>query len=306
MILVGRVITLFLCLFSGVAAWLFFVVWVGTLVIDMIDKQWWGQHGGLVLLAGYPLGVAVLVLSGMIGWWLRILIGARNPSGRERAQLERAADRLREEYEELHGRRLRDPRFQVIDADVFNAMALQGRTVTFTTKLLRHAKDKDEDGAQLLYGVLAHELGHVHHGDTSQILWMQALLWPLSPFIWTARLMVGLLGGLGTIPIFGIPFLLLGWLFIAMVWICVLPDRLAWFVLGLTSKTGEWRADRFAFSVGGRKGLQLFLEEISGEDVYTGGTLMDHYQRSHPPVELRLDRLERLAEEAEQAPRQPC
>ena len=306
MIVVGRVIALFLCLFSGLAAWYFLIAWVGTLTVGLIDEQWWGRHSGLVFLVGYPVGVAVLLLSGIFGWWLRILIGARNPSGRERAQFERAADRLQEKYEELHGRRLRDFRFQVVDADIFNAMALPGRTVTFTTKLLRHAKDKDEDGAQMLYGVLAHELGHIHHGDTSQTLWMQALLWPLAPFVWTARLSVRLFAWLCAIPIIGMLLLLFQWIFIAMVWICVLPERLAWSVLGLTSKAGEWRADRFAFNIGGRKGLQLFLEEISGEDVYTGGTLMDHYQRSHPPVELRLDRLERLAEEAEQAPRQSC
>ncbi len=304
MIMVGRVVALCLCLISGFVAWLFLVVVIPGIIVGNTNPEWWDKLFPIVLFVGYLVGIAALLLPGVIGWSVKIRHGARNPSGRELAQFEHASDRLHREYETLNGRRLPRLSWQVVDAKELNAMAFPARWIVVSNQLLRVTNENGEDGEHMLYGILAHEVGHIHYGDTSQVLWMSALLWSFSPFSLAARLMIYLCGIPASIPIIGIPFYLLSWIFVGMIWICAVPAKIAWYILGMTSRAIEFRADRFAFDMKGGRGLQLFLETISGEDVYKGGTIMDYYQRSHPPVELRLDRLVRLSKDEGQATEQ--
>ena len=305
MVLIGRVIALFLCLFSGSAAWSLLFVITGMIATQFIDGEWWNQYGPIALLAGYPVIGGLMTIPGAFRGSVEIKIGARKPSDREQQQLDLAKDRLSKEYEMLNGQSLPNLTWSVVDVDELNAMAFPDRWIVVTRKLLEFVRENEENGEHLLYGVLAHEIGHIHHGDASQVKWMQCLTWPLEPYIWMARLFVAVFSILGSIPILGIAFLIFYWLFIAMTWCCLLPQKIAWFIQSMTGKANEWRADRFAFDMHGGRGLRLFLEAVSGEDVYTGGTIMDHYQRSHPPVELRLNRLEQLSKEAELGARQP-
>jgi Zn-dependent protease with chaperone function len=260
----------------------------------------------LLLIASSPLGDKVMAL----------FFTLRRKSMREDARIAPIVEHIKHLYHEKYGEYL-DLDVQMMDIPTINGMAIGRKTVVVTTGLLKTGSDEE------VTGVIAHEAGHLHHGDGRYNLAMGALffltaflmMWPFVFIViyeildWIFGLrtdkqnenkkdqkeqigpLQGLCGGLTFILVVMIIFL---FPYYVCAWIITIPLRRivdgAEFVIQWPQ---EYRADRFAAELGYGPAMIELFERIGDEDIRTLTGFMSKYFYSHPPTALRLDRIER-------------
>ncbi|MBC7104412.1 MAG: M48 family metalloprotease [Firmicutes bacterium] len=180
-------------------------------------------------------------------------------------------------------------RVGVIASPIANAFALGRRTVAVTEGLLQTA------GPEELAGVLAHELGHLKHGDA---LALARVVFVYTPGMWAATLV-------NWVAWVGANFIartgLVGWFMAAGVyypWLAMarLLNFVTTAVVMKQSRDAEFRADGFAGEVSPtcRAGLISFLEKLHAWESQAGrrpGGLVAALLASHPPTRERIERL---------------
>ena len=267
-----------LCLVMATGTVQGLIVWIGWLPRELTDPELFTFATFCVLV----VGLVGLVVGGPM---LDIRLGARFPSRREQQQLDEAAEEINQAFAARHGRPIKVS-WRVLDTNEYQAMAYGRSSIAVSRQFLRDATDSGH-GQSVLKGVIAHELGHIHHRDTMVTLLMIVSAWPIA----LARLVA--IAMFVWIPYAGpILVLALRWLFFLLEW----P---AWFLLAASSKGAEYRADRFAAQLVGAEGLTEFFDFIAPLDVNEGQGVVAHYMRSHPPIEHRRGRLEAFAEETQ-------
>jgi len=230
--------------------------------------------------AALMLGLIVLgIVTPIGGWWFNISLGGRRPSEREAAVFAEIGAELGQQYRDAFGRSMPAIQWAVIDVNDYNAMAYGSRQIAVTRGLMKYATDNGSKGMDTLKGILAHELGHIQNGDTRIFYPLLFATWPVRVFRWFLLL-------LNVIPFVG-PFL-------AGVGISVTyaVEAISWALLGMVSSPAEYRADKFACKLAGGNGLLDFFDIMTPLDVRKGGSILEHYTRSHPPVELRRNKVE--------------
>jgi Zn-dependent protease with chaperone function len=261
----------------------------GVAAIVLLIKE--GSAGGAMgyaELALIPTGWAIFALITPVGggWWWRSNLGGREPSGRERSAYEAAMQELREQTDEP----LQEPGgWFVLDTPELDA-SVCGNTLALSRGLFE---------TTYLPAVLAHELGHLNTSDGRLTAAFNRLLINPPPrpkhneqqqqqqrplqfraddrvlltitlvgiLIWLARKsVIFAMGGFGL-------------RLIAPFWGSYWRER-------------EYLADSFAAALGQGEELADFLE--------THVLMHDHpvpliwlTEHTHPPTELRLDRLRR-------------
>ena len=132
----------------------------------------------------------------------------------------------------------------------------------------------------ILLGVTAHELGHLHYKDTIALTIMLSVGWPF--FLY--RLVFGFL--VAFIPYVG---LTVSSLLLSTV---TFIEGFGWLIHGFGNKSREYRADLFsARLVGPRKLMAAFDRLVEREDYKGSSGILEYYVRSHPPTELRRSEL---------------
>lgn len=210
----------------------------------------------------------------------------RRASGREKQKIRRAVELVGIQYKKRYGKKLK-VNVYVEDQPYPYAMAVGTKTVAVSTGLLGSASDEE------ITAVIAHEVGHLHYRDGV----MCSLLFTGHMFIsrggvafilflarFVGPLIAGwmLLVGVMHYPVYGILYFGLIPLFYILRFIkfCI-----SWPI--------EYRADRFAASLGFGQGIISFFDKLVGEDIRRKQGFLSYYAYSHPPSELRVDRMEK-------------
>jgi Zn-dependent protease with chaperone function len=169
-----------------------------------------------------------------------------------------------------------------------NAFAVGNNTVTISRGLLIGGGDDE------LRGVLAHELGHIHNGDSvrAKIFCIVSMVGQLilMLYIFIAKV----LAGIGRLPI---PFasilanifsIIISLQVVLIEWLIMLPLTIGQYI---GSRQQEYRADQYAASLGYRSELKTFLYKILDLDNHSSG-LAGLLWRTHPKVGDRIRKLE--------------
>ena len=213
------------------------------------------------------------------------LMGARHAAGEEK---QRIADAFSVVCERS-GTSIEDYRLYTIDNNILNAFAF-GRNHIAVTKPLMRTLTREQ-----LTGVLAHEAGHLKHGDT-KMLTLTACMQNVGQL--AVNILCGIFtvcGWVAKIPLVGLAAAILSW-FIALTvvplqFLVNLPSNLVMLYL---SRQDEYAADRYAceLGLGGElyDGLALIC---SGEQRMS---FLQRIQSTHPDSENRLKRIREFVE----------
>jgi len=226
---------------------------------------------GLVALALTPAGEA----------YFRAANRLRRPRPEEdaaiRPLLENACRRCGAEVPELF----------VSDSECPNAFAVGRKTVAVTRGLLAQALQEEVEA------VLAHELGHLAHGDSRylQAAWVLNLVgsitaWTATAAVTVAAAFAGAAGGREGRAATAFAALVMVWLLRAVSWSLFQVQRLS---LLAVCRSREYEADAFAARAGYRDGLVGFLRRLTPPQAPQGlaATLL----ATHPAPAKRIKRL---------------
>jgi len=179
------------------------------------------------------------------------------------------------------------PQLFISDANYPNALATGLKTVAVTRGLLKTATPEE------IKGVLAHEVGHLIHGDTKISLVVQvvntvgnvatAILSAIVIFISTIAGSTREREGVA----FAIVLSLFALLFKALLSLFQLLIRIGYFAVG---RQEEFLADAFAKRLGFANGLVSFLRKIEDFEEAPVG-FWNAVQSTHPPTAVRIDKL---------------
>jgi Zn-dependent protease with chaperone function len=253
------------------------------LLVLLIKGEPLGGAQGLAEIALIPTGWSVLALMTPFGggWWWAQNMGGRDPSQREQLAYQDAVEHLQAQSSGP----LRLPGFWFVLDEPLPDAAVCGNTLMLSRGLLE---------SEYLPAVLAHELGHLDSSDGKLTAAINRLI--INPLPKTrekqpAQHDLVVTGGdrlLLTITMFG-----------AALWVLRLMIRFAQGGLGLRIMAPGWgsywrereyTADQHAARLGQAEELADFLE--------THALIHDHpvpfiwlTEHTHPPTELRIDKL---------------
>lgn len=289
--------TIFNWLFGNYKAWDFHCLSSPHIITYCV----YGSYLVLFLICTSNLfGVATLFIK-----FLRSNSGVRNAMNREdyyKDRIIKACDNLERKYKAIYNK---TPKIKVklIDSQIKNAVIFSDNVIVLTTELLENS-DNDE-----LEGVIAHEWGHMHNGDTiyNQLSFTNAVVSNNIEVGIILRSMLGLFAIVNHVPFVGTVLgLFLIIFFGPFIGICFLFAILSSFLStfeALISQRQEYLADQFALSLDAGDGLLTFLYadmkqqenffKIMSVGSMLNSTLKSIY-RSHPASEKRIKRLEKI------------
>lgn len=279
-----------------VTMFLLFAVYLGFLAI-----LFWAGAGYITIavVGGVLLLVQYFYSDRLVLWSL----GARIVSPEEAPQLHGTVDRL------VALADLPKPKVAIVDSEVPNALATgrnQRNSVVAVTRGLMERLDPPE-----LEAVLAHELTHVKNRDMT-VITIASFLSTVAFFVMRNFAFMGFYGGRrrdGGASAFALVYLasLLVWL-------------ISFFLIRVLSRYREYAADRGSAIITGAPSQlgsallkisgtmqripQRDLREVEGMNAFfifpaiTGGSVMELFS-THPSLEHRLARLERMQQEME-------
>ena len=153
---------LLLLLFNG------FVLFCAAVLLMDFFKPTVVTHFDIFLCGGISFvavcGLAFLFDSPLGQWFLRLLSGARRTIEREQRRLNPTIDRVQLAIQNTHGLMpLKKLRVMVIDEPTPNAFAIGKHNLILSRGLYETATEEE------LAGVIAHEFGHLHNGDSQKL-----------------------------------------------------------------------------------------------------------------------------------------
>lgn len=256
--------------------------------------------GGFSLLA--VLGMAVLFNSSAGEWMLRLYSGARKTIPREDKKLNPIIERVQQAIEIKLSRKKIPVHLMVVDEPIPNAFAIGKSTIIVSRAL--YEKSTDEE----LAGVIAHEFGHLHNGDSNQLgiaLGMSLVSMTISI---TAGFFAMLIGGLSNLSgstksDSGAAIAIFGFFTLFFVMFFTFFVRAGNWILNLAmlfiGRKQEHKADQFAIKAGFGAGLLSFLETIKDMEFEKPKTLFSRIYATHPATMLRIGEVEKsLPEQA--------
>lgn len=259
---------LFVLLFNG----LIFFVMVSCFVSSALH----GLLGSLILTLLFILASHTRFVESLLLW----SSGLRPASIEESSRVDALFRELAVKAHLPH-----PPRLFIADSSFPNAYAIGKQTVGLTKGLLEKTTNEE------LYGVLAHEFGHLKHGDSfrysiTRILNIGGILsaWVILHIVkfQSYHLLPSSMGFLdvtfsGSVAVIYLLTTLIRWYFGA-----------GFRVVGPKE---EYRADSFVAEVGGGDGFISFLNRSTQAEVSWNRSFWEKVAATHPPVILRIDRI---------------
>ena len=179
----------------------------------------------------------------------------------------------------------------IIDSININACALGKKTVAVTRGAIEALSEEE------LQGLIAHELGHIAHGDTKAILLMTVGNGIFTILIVIAQIVINVLNSLfEKRHISGFLMLLLKILFHFTLFYAV---NLGQIILSVKSRQNEYRADQFAYEVGYGEDLVSTLYILHDIAMSDNRKVIEKLKASHPHTARRIGRLESMIDEDE-------
>ena len=188
---------------------------------------------------------------------------------------------------------LQGVKIYIIDAMYINAFALGKKTVA-VTKGAVESLSEDE-----LKGFIAHELGHIAHGDTKALLLTTVGNGIFMIFILAGQFAMNIINSV--VDRHGISGFILGlmkfWLHTILFYFLYIGQ----FILAINSRKNEYAADKFAFEIGYGDDLVSALYLLQDMCISESAKLVDRLKASHPHIAKRIGMLESMIDKAEQA-----
>lgn len=225
------------------------------------------------------------------------MMGARKLIPSEEKKIIPILESVRQKAIERYPNEIMKTRLWVIDEREINAFAVGRTSVVLTRALVETYNEKK------IAAVIAHELGHLYHGDSSRtavkfgisligmlvlftLTWFSGALNPTTDRVYYINKDEWLLGILIRMVVFIVllPFVLSTRLVVNL--IDALSKR--------ESRMRELRADRFAVEIGLGSALMEFLHNIKDEDFCMQRGPLRKLFATHPPVILRIGQVERM------------
>ena len=232
-------------------------------------------------------GLVIISLTPAADALLRFSYGFREP--------------LRDEVDKLHwifvsvcrtaNKNAKEYRLYIADEPFPNAYALGRNNLAITRMLLKRFPEKE------IKGVMAHELGHLHYGDTvnNRVFITVCLAGQVALIFF--KCLAGISGALSKLPIpfINIIFIFISWLFSIIIWAVQLLLMLPLSIGAMFgSRKDEYRADRYAFEIGHGEGLYSFLYHILDMQGNRSNGLLAILHRTHPQTGERIRKLEEM------------
>lgn len=227
-----------------------------------------------VIITGIIIALAV---SPLAEWIIRQFYGCRPATKEENEIIERAWLLVNQAVKEDLPQ---EPELYVSDQKFPNAFAIGRKTICVTRGLLLGA------GTDELAGVLAHEMGHLHYGDSRHRSIVVAMNMAGNIASIVLIVFVSIIGifdrkGLGLL-LASFALLLKG-----ILWVLNKLIDMGHLVIG---RKEELRADEYAKALGFGAGLKKYLKKVEKLDVAPIG-LWAALSRTHPPIAARIERL---------------
>jgi len=185
----------------------------------------------------------------------------------------------------------RDIEICIIDEMRINACAMGLRTIAVTKGAIDSLSEEE------LKGFMAHELGHISHGDTIALLLTTVGNGVLTIVIVAAKTAMNIIRSmLDTRGFAGVILNLLNlWFHIMLFYILYVGE----FLMAINSRRNEYAADRFAFEIGYGDDLVSALYLLQDMSISDNARLSDRLKASHPHIAKRIGRLEYMVDEAD-------
>jgi len=244
-------------------------------------------------------GLALLFNSAAGGWLLRFLFGARKAIEREKNRLEPIIKTVQDTINDklkLKLKPIENIRLEIMDDSMPEAAAIGKNTLIISRALYETASDEE------IAGVIAHELAHLHNGDSNRlgvavgvsiititITWLAALIATLA---FAVSAMCSKMKGEHA----ALFFMFIGFIIGGCAWIFLIFAKAGNWILNLVmlfhGRREEYKADKFAIQAGLGKGLVSFLEKIKDLKMTGKQTIKNRLYATHPPVMLRIGKIE--------------
>lgn len=209
-------------------------------------------------------------------------MGCRKPNNEEKSYLESIISILCQRT----GKSPSDYHLYVKDDDRLNAFALGHNNICVFTSLLYNFT------ASEVAGILAHEMGHIAHHDTSYGLGIAGISWAGNMIVRVYVFGLRLLSILAIIPIIGWVIALVSWLIQIQLYIIQILLNLPLNLISLfNGRQQEYAADRYACEIGLGRDLYAALSKIMN---YTGerkSGFFSSFYDTHPATTKRLKRI---------------
>jgi heat shock protein HtpX len=170
----------------------------------------------------------------------------------------------------------------IVDVLYINAFALGRKTVAVTKGAINSLSEEE------LKGFIAHELGHILHGDTKALL--LAVVGNGIFTILTIILQI-LVGIFTSMTRRGYMVFVIRIIFQLILWYLV---NLGQVILSINSRGNEYRADRFAYEIGQGDNLKEALYLLQNISMSENRKLLEKLKSSHPHIAKRIGRLETM------------
>jgi heat shock protein HtpX len=242
------------------------------------------------------VGLAFLFNSTLGQWFLRVLSGARKTIPREDEKLNPIIEQVQKAVEARHGLKHLDVRVMVVDNPIPNAFAVGKHTLIVSRAMYETSTDEQ------LAGVIAHEFGHLHHGDSQKL----GIALGVSVVSMTVAVVASAIATVieafsricgaskseagAFMAIFGFIFSFLALFFMAFVYA---GDGLLKLAMLFVGRKQEYRADQFAIQAGFGAGLLSFLDKIKDMQFDSPKNLFSRLYATHPQTMLRIGEVEK-------------
>jgi len=246
--------------------------------------EWSGLGVGLILITM----VILFANSSPAENLLRFMTGSRRVIEREKDLLFPMLEEVQEDVKRNCGYKPKDIKLWVSDEVMPNAWAIGKRTMIISRGLYESAQpDK-------IKGVMAHELGHLHAGDSRRLSIAFFLSYFISIFLWIGTALTIILKGFsalkdkekpGAMMIVALPLLVM---IIIPVYLMRFCSWFINFVLNFAGRKQEYKADLFAVKCGHGAGMLSFLDALKDFE-FDKMSATERMFATHPPVMLRID-----------------
>ena len=215
---------------------------------------------------------------------------AELPSSEEKERLDRIMDNIKEKAK-IQKKKITT--YVGRKEGYVNAFAISNDAIIITKDVYDTFSD------QQLTGLLAHEVGHILHGDVKNT----TLNWSIDltstiivTIIYWFKCLVDMICG---IPIIGWPFYLISWILSAIIFICNwILDLPAVIINRYSSRENEKNADLFACEIGLSDEIYEGIKELTKDE-----NTVRHEERlytTHPKREVRLKIIKKYIDEHKQ------
>lgn len=268
---------------------IYFSICVGA--INLLIQNIWLSLLCAIIVYGISISLALCPLGEII---LRMTEGA-NPvaTSEDINYLIPLFNEVYEEAKEYTPKLRQDIKLYIIESMIVNAYAMGRKTIAVTRGAIVGLEREQ------LKGILAHEFGHVAHGDTKALLihlvgngFFSVFIMLFKFFIMITQTVIAAFTEDGVMAAL-VHFM--GWLTSLWIDLCIFAFMfIGEIIISLNSRHSEYLADEYAFQIGYGEELVDALYFLSKITLPVKLTLTERMRASHPYMGARIQRLENM------------